>query len=246
MPINKQQWLNNITHWKKKWPQLGLPEFNDDSRGVNLYKFIEILNNNLKEDSCLVCDAGSSLYAPSQGLQLKGNQRFVLDSTQAGMGGWQSSIGVCLARGKETIVLTGDGSIMTGVESLAVIKYNKLPIKIFIWNNAGYLSIRNSQDAFYGGRRFGTDSKTGLYFPCFKKLAESYELEYLKINNNQDLDLIIKKVMIIDNPCIIEVMCDPDQKIQPSLAYKNGRSCPLQDMSPYISDEDMELEMIKD
>lgn len=245
--MNKQEWLNKCNHWKNKWPQLGLLEFEDDSRGINLYKFIEVLNKNLEEDSVIVGDAGSSIYVNSQSLQLKGLQRFILDSSQSGMGASiPMSIGVCLARNKkDTIVITGDGSFNTNIQELAVIKYHNLPIKIFVWNNLGYLSIRNTQDAFYGGRRFGTDSKTGLYFPDLCKIAAAYEIGYLKINYNTSLDFVIKQSMKLNEPCIIEVKCDPEQKIQPSLAFKDGKSCPLQQMSPFLSDEEIELEMIK-
>jgi acetolactate synthase-1/2/3 large subunit len=246
--MNKQEWLGKCSHWKKIWPQLDLPEFEDDSRGVNLYKFISVLNKNLKEDSCIVSDAGSALYVPSQGLQLNGNQRFILDAGQAGMGAAiPMSVGVSLARNnKKTIVITGDGSFSTNIQELAVIKYHFMDTAIFVWNNSGYLSIKNSQLAFYGGRIFGTDSNNGLFFPDIKKIADSYGLWYDRVDKNIDLDYIIRKSLKFNHPIIVEVICDPDQKIMPSLAFKNGKSCPLNDMSPYISDEQMNLEMIKD
>jgi acetolactate synthase-1/2/3 large subunit len=247
MPINKQQWLDKVSHWKNKWPQLGLPEFEDDSRGINLYKFLSVLNQNLKDDSCIVSDAGSTLYAVSQSLQLKNNQRYILDGSQGGMGGWQSCIGVSLARDdKETLVITGDGSIMCGIESLAVIKYHRLNIKIFVWSNGGYLSIKNSQIAFYGGRIFGTDTEHGLFFPNLRKVADSYGIKYMHCGNNIYLDKTIKDVLGENEPVICEISCDLDQKIMPSLAFKNGKSCKLDCMSPFLSDEEIENESIKD
>ncbi len=245
--MNKEEWIEKCLFWKKKWPQLGLPEFEDDSRGINLYKFIEILNQNLKDDSCIVSDAGSATYVTSQGLELKENQRFILDSSQSGMGAWQSCIGVSLARNnQEVLVITGDGSIMCGIESLAVIRYLNANIKIFVWNNGGYLSIKNSQLAFYGGRIFGTDSNHGLFFPNIEKIANAYEIKYQYIHNIIDLNNKISNIMNLNESCIIEVRCDNEQKIQPALALKNGKSCKLDCMSPFLSDEEIENESIKD
>lgn len=250
--MNKQQWLDKVSHWKEKWPVF-LPEYNNDDNGINLYAFLEVLNKNLKDDSCIVSDAGSAIYAPSTNLKLKEGQKFILDGSQAGMGAAiPMSIGVCLARNKqETICITGDGSFNTNIQELAVIKYHQLPIKIFVWNNLGYLSIKNSQLAFYGGRIFGTDSNNGLYFPEISKIAKAYGIQYSKIskidtNYGDSLIVGIPYVFSRNEPFICEISCDPDQKIQPSLAYKNGKSCPLNDMSPFLSDEEMNEEMIKD
>src|SRR5690349_4752180 len=108
MSINKQQWLEKTSRWKNKWSQF-LPEY--EKNPINLYKFVEILNKNLKEDSVICGDAGSVGYVLAQSLQLKNNQRFILDSGQMSMGAWPLGIGVCLARDKkQTIICTGDGS----------------------------------------------------------------------------------------------------------------------------------------
>lgn len=245
--MDKIDWLNKCLYWKNKWPQI-TSEFDCDKNGINLYKFMSILNQNLEEDSTIVSDAGSALYVPSQSLELKQNQRYILDSAQGGMGSaLPMGIGVSLARNnRKTIVITGDGSICTNIQELAVVKYHKLNIIIFIWTNGGYLSIKNTQEAFFNKRYFGTDSKTGLYFPSFQKVADSYEIKYLKVHKVMNLDNIIKQALNLNEPCMIEVICNSNQKIQPSLVLKNGKSCPLSDMSPFLSEEEYNKEMINE
>ncbi len=253
MLIDRQEWLDKVLHWKNKWTiYKEQPDLENDKNGINLYKFIQVINKNLKKDSCIVSDAGSVLYMPGQSLELTENQRWIVDAGQAGMGAWQMSIGVCLARDKkETIVLTGDGSIMLGVESLAVIRKHSLPIKIFILSNNGYLSIRNSQKNYYNNRIFGSDSDSGLFFPDFRKIAISYDIQYCKIEKIVDLDLGIKEVLRKNAPVICEVTCDPNQNIWPTSAPKKDKDSKnyqvgLDQLFPFLSDEEYNEETIKD
>lgn len=243
----KQEWLNKGLHWKNKWSQF-LPEYEDDSNGVNMYKFTQILNKYLKSDSVIISDAGSSGYVLAQSLELKGNQRYLPDSAQMAMGsGIPMGIGACLANdNKQIIVITGDGSFHSSLSALSTIRYYNLPIIIFVWNNNGYLSINNTCDSFYEGRRFGTDSTNGLFFPKIEKIAETCELNYIRIDKIKDLDSKIQESISLNTPVIVEVICWTNQKIVPGLAMKNGKSCELHDMAPFISDSEMEKEMIKD
>lgn len=244
--MNKQQWLEKCFCWKNKWNQF-LPEYENDGNGINLYKFVEILNKNLKDDSVIVTDTGSCTYVLSQSLELKKGQRFCQDSGQMSMGAWSMSIGICLARNKkQTILCVGDGSFNLAVSALTTIKYHSLPIIIFVWNNSGYLSIRNTCDSFYDGRRFGTDSSNGLFFPQISKIAEAYEIKYLYCDKIIKLDDIIKKTLEYNEPILCEIKCDSTQKILPGLAMKNGKSCTLDDMFPFLSEEEYNSETIKD
>lgn len=241
-----KNWLNKGLHWKNKWPQF-LSEYENDSAGINMYKFTQILNKYLKSDSVIISDAGSVGYVLAQGLELKENQRYLPDSSQMGMGAWPMAIGVCLANDrKQTIICTGDGSFNSAIPALSTIVKNNLNIKIFVWNNNGYLSISNTCDAFYNGRRFGTDKTNGLHFPELEKIALTYGLSYFKCDKIIDLDYIIKKTLKFNDSAICEVICDPNQKIVPGLAMKNGKSTALDDMSPYLSDEEYQNETIKD
>ena len=239
--------LNKGLHWKNKWSQF-LAEYEDDSDGVNMYKFTEILNKYLKSDSVIVSDAGSSGYVLAQSLELKAEQRYLPDSAQMAMGaGIPMGIGACLANdSKQTMVITGDGSFHSSISALSTITYYNLPIVIFVWNNNGYLSINNTCDSFYEGRRYGTNSTNGLFFPGIEKIAEAYKLKYIKIQNNRDLDSKIQEAISLSAPIIVEVTCWTNQKIVPGLAMKNGKSCELHDMAPFLCDSEMEKEMIKD
>lgn len=251
--MNRESWMEKCRNWKEKWPvvQEQSSKLNDDSDGINLYKFIEVLNQNLKDDSVVTWDSGSSAYVVNQALELNSpNQRSIGPFAQGGMGCALSiSAGVSLAKNKgEVICCLGDGSFNTNPQSLAVIKKHNLPVKIFVWNNNGYMSIKNSQDKFYEGRRIGTCSDDGIFFPKIEDIAKTYKIRYNFISLIVNLDIEIKKTLNTDGPIITEVMCQELHDIAPSITtFKNEKGQNEQhdfsNMHPFI--KNIENEKIK-
>jgi len=248
---NKEIWLNKCRHWKEKWP-IYEKSYQDDTGGINLYTFIEILNNAMTANDTIVSDAGSAIYVPSQNLKMLEGQKFVLSGAQADMGfALPASIGTYLAdTTKNVIVITGDGSFNTNIQELATIRHLNLPIKIFVWNNSGYLSIKNTQKKFYEGRVYGTDINHGLWFPDLKNVASTYEMEYIKVSSNDELSTSINNILNKKTAIICEVICKEEQEIVPTLMLKKdkltGKSiqCGLDDMYPFLSDEELNNEKI--
>ena len=119
------------------------------------------------------------------------------------------AIGASVTRPEaQVIVITGDGSIELNIQELRTISINKLNIKIFVINNGGYASIRKSQDDMVGGRY--TDDKEIL---DFSKVAKAFELPFYIIDDYKDFDFILEKVLSKNGPGLIEVVCDPRQKL---------------------------------
>ena len=126
------------------------------------------------------------------------------------------SIGVCIGRNKSrTVCVTGDGSIQWNIQELLFLQYHKLPLKIFIFNNQGYSSIRATQNAFFAGRFVGADNKSGVGNPEFKKLAAAYGIDYVSISNHGELDHGLRQVMSLDGAVICEVKIAVEQGITP-------------------------------
>lgn len=253
--MNKQQWLSKCLSWKEKWPvfQEQGKKLEDDKNGINLYKFYQILNNNLKKDSVVCWDAGSSLYCSNQALRLNGEQRSIGSLAQAEMGCCISlSAGVSFAKNKgEVICCIGDGSFNTNPQALAIIKQHNLPVKIFVLNNQGYLSIKNSQDKFYEGRRIGTDSKDGIFFPKIEDIAKSYEIDYCLCSNIKELQFAFNYSLYQNFPVITEIICQEIQDINPSIVGKKKEDgkieqCDFSDMYPHLNPEELKKEMINE
>jgi len=249
--FNKNYWWNKkCQHWKEQWP-VCLPEYSEDSDGINLYYFIEELSKQNKSDSVVVSDAGSAYYVSSQALHIKDKQRYVTSGAQADMGfTLPGTIGVSVAKNNEEVIgITGDGSFQTNIQELQTIVHYNLPIKLFVWNNDGYLSIRTTQRKFFGDSAIGTDKESGVSFPEIKKIANAYGIKYVKILKTKELSKKISTVLKYDGPVICEVICQKWQKVVPTLGSMktdDGKivSKPFEDMYPFLKREEFYDNMI--
>ena len=157
-----------------------------------------------------------------------------------------ASVGVHFADPSLNIVIViGEGSFYTNMQELAVIRQYNIPVKIFIVNNDGYMSIKQTQDKFFGGRRWGVSNSTGVYFADIAKVADAFEIPYFKVTNNQDLDTYMSSVMHRDHPVIVEFMSQNTLDVLPAQAIKpDGTQGSLHDMAPFLSEEELSQEMI--
>ena len=242
-------WANTCLAWKKKW-LVCLPEY-ATSEKVNLYYFVDCLTRMMKSDAVLVSDAGSAFYVASQAGQFNHEQRYVTSGGQADMGfTLPAAIGVSVARNSgEVMAITGDGSLQMNIQELQTMVHNRLPIKLFVWNNDGYLSIRASQAKFFEGRFIGTDSTSGVSFPDTGKIADAYGIKFFRVNTSFELGHVLKDILAYDGPVICEVMCLRDQEIIPTVAsYRKDDgtmvSRPIEDMYPFLDREEFRREMI--
>lgn len=243
--MNKTEWIEKCQHWKNKWPVYN-EEYNDSKKDLNLYSVVEEVNKCSKYNDVFMCDAGSMSYICPVTLKIKDNQQLISSPAQADMG-WvlPASIGVALYGFNRVIVFVGDGSFMSNIQELATVRYHNLNIKFIVLNNGGYLSIRNTQLKFFERRIFGTGYDNGLWFPKLSDVANTFEIKYDTINNYNKLNHMSNLLNEdIVGPHIIECLCDIDQEIIPAQALKNGKQCGLHDMYPFLSEKELNEEMI--
>jgi len=245
-----QWWVDKCISWREKWPVF-LEEYKDTTNGINIYYFMQKLSEKNKADAAVVSDAGSAYYATSQALKITNQQRYITSGAQADMGfSIPAAIGTALASGRKNIVaITGDGSFQMNIQELQTVVGSKLPIKIFVLNNGGYLSIRNTMDKFFESRYYGTDTASGLSFPEIQKIAYAYGIPYYKLRSTEDLDHKLTEVLNTDGCALVEVMCPFKQDMAPSSSAKIGTdgklvSQPLENMFPFLDDKEFKKEMI--
>ena len=193
----------------------------------------------------ILVDTGSCFHVACQAWKVKLNQRFITTGGLSSMGYWCAGIGVSLVnKNVNTIVITGDGSFQMNIQELATIKHNKLPIKIFIINNNGYLLIRHTQKRFMEGRFIGESPDSGLWCPDALEIAKAYGIKGIRINNATELDEKIKEVLAHDGPVICDVMSPEWQELQPKIASEklaDGTmvSKPYEDLAPFIDRQEL-------
>lgn len=249
----QEQWLAQCRTWKEKYPVV-LPRHMEGGteHEANVYAFAHELSERLLEDQIVVVGNGSANVVCGHANIMKKGQRFISNSGIASMGyGLPASIGACIADSTHDIILvTGDGSIQMNLQELQTVIGRWLPIKIFVINNGGYHSIRQTQKNFFGEPLIGigVDSKD-LTFPSMEKLAWAYGFPYVSIHGNRELDEKLEEALAIDGPVICEVFVTLDQNFEPKSATKklpDGTmvSPPLEDLAPFLSDEEMDENMI--
>lgn len=243
----KRDWQMSCQIWKRDWP-VYKPEY-AESEKVNLYYFIERLSHHLKPDSLVVADAGSTFFVTAQAIKLKEGQRLILSMAQAEMGFTvPACVGASIAKKGEVIGLVGDGSFQLNVQELATIRHHNLPIKLFLWNNSGYLTIKLTQGGFF--KRFiGCGTKYGLSFPNYEKIAGAYSIKYFKVPNSKSLDSVIEEVLAYDGPALCDVLCLEHQEIIPRVSsYQKPdgtmASRPMEDMYPFLDRKEFLENMI--
>lgn len=259
-----EDWLQTCSQWKSRYPVV-LSKHYQEKEQANVYAFIKELSSRLAENQITVVGNGSACVVGSHGYVIKKGQRFIINSAIASMGyDLPAAIGACVAEygdralkngeGKDAlsdiILLTGDGSIQMNLQELQTIIHHGMPIKIFVINNNGYHSIRQTQKNFFGEPLVGIGYDSGdLSFPSMEKLAAAYGYPYYQIRKNMQLAEVLDQVLAENGPLICEVFVTTDQIFEPKSATKRLEdgtlvSPPLEDLAPFLPEEELKANMI--
>ena len=241
----RADWLDYCRGVKARFPVV-LPEHRARTDYVSSYVLPEAIMRHAPDPLTVVTANGVAYTSTFQSIPIRRGMRMFANEACASMGyGLPAAIGAAFAGGKERTVvcLEGDGSIQMNIQELQTVLNYRLPIKIFVYNNGGYLSIKTTQKAFFGGFFVGSESGSGVLLPSFEKLAAAYGLPYFKMTNNQELDEKLSAIFMKDGPVLVEVILDPFEVLGPKAASRklpDGKmvSEPLDNMAPFLPDEE--------
>ena len=228
-------WLKYIKRERKEQIYV-YPKHNKLKDYVSFYYFISKAKK-LFKGLPIITSNGTAHVITLQTFNLQKDQRLFTNVGCASMGyGLPAAIGACYGNEKKPVIcIEGDGSIMMNLQELQTVKGNNLPIKIILINNEGYLSIKMTQDSFFGDK-FASGPDDGVTLPNFEKISKSFDIDYISIKNNNEIDKI-EKLIDDGKPYIIEVFTHPNEKHEPKVTHKgideNGKIIPgtLTDMS---------------
>jgi len=241
---DRSWWVDWCLERRRRYP-VCLPEYREHDEPVNPYVFVDKLSDHLTEDDAVVTANGAACVVGFQGLRLKRGQRLIGNSGTASMGyDVPASIGAAVARGRRVVCLAGEGSIQMNLQELETIAFNELPVKIFVFENGGYLSIRQTQENLFGGHFVGEAPRSGVGFPDMLKIADAYGIPARRVASHQGLDATIAWALSIEGPALVDVMMDPNQNFAPkSQAQKlpDGSlvSKPLEDLWPFLDEGEL-------
>lgn len=244
-PIH-EAWLKWSKDIDAKYPAC-LPSYDEIKNPVNPYVFIDKFSKTLEEGDKVICGNGSACVVTFQGFHVKKDQRLFTNSGCAAMGyGFPAAVGACVAEeGKRVICVDGDGSFQMNLQELQTVVYNKMNLKIFILNNNGYHSIRQTQTNLFQPPLVGVCDGNGLSFPDLEKLAYAYGIRFVRISDSSEVEAKTAEVLSGNDPVLCEVVLNDKQNFAPKLSSKvlpDGKivSPPIDDMFPFLERDEFD------
>lgn len=239
-----REWLEWSRERVRRFPAM-LPEYRDHGPNIHPYAAMDALFAQLGEDDVVVTGNGSACVVSFQVAEIKRGQRLWTNSGCATMGyDLPAAIGVCAATGgnQRVIAIAGDGSIMMNLQEMQTIAGYALPVKVFLINNNGYVSIFQTHRNFFNGVEVGGGPKSNVTFPDFAKVAAAFGFAYFRAESHDQLPGAIEAALATEGPVICEIMVDEHVAFAPKLSAKphpDGRitSPPLEDLSPFLPRE---------
>ena len=234
----KNKWVTKLTKLKNDLDEDA--QYVKHKHFINSFRFINSLSNRLKVGANIVTDMGTSFTCTMQSFKTKINQRLFTSSGIAAMGfGLPGIIGAYFAdRKKLPICITGDGGLMFNIQELQTVINYKIPVKIFIINNGGYLTMKLMQKKNF--KKFvGADDNSGLTLPHFLSVAKSFGFETIKLDNENNLKKNIDKILKSRKAIVCEIITPKLQELVPRVQTqmnKDGTFQPamLDNMYPFL------------
>ena len=218
---------------------------------INPYVFVNKIFDQMTSSDVVVTSNGAACVITFQAATIKPGQRLYTNSGCASMGyDLPAAIGAAIGGAKRVICLAGDGSIMMNLQELQTIASNWLPIKIFVINNAGYHSIRQTQSAYFPDNPIGCDEGSGVALPDYKVVAQAFGIPACRCERLGELEAVIARALQSDGPYLCEIVVDPLQPFSPKLASRvladGSMATPdLEDMFPFMPREELAAIMLE-
>ena len=239
--LNINEWRNFVKQERTKQVYF-YPKHKNMEKYASAYYFSHKLNQYAGNKPIITSD-GSAHVVILQTFTLKKDQRLFTNVGCASMGyGLPAAIGAAFSNNKEDVIcIEGDGSLQMNIQELQTLFHYNLPVKLFVINNDGYLSIKITQENFFNGREVASGKNSGISFPNLEKLCTAYGLPYVSITHNDQMDEKIQQTLNTSGPIVCELFTYPYEKHEPKVVHKgmdaNGKIIPGQLTDMFISEE---------
>ena len=243
------EWLAWCEGMRRKYPPHTQDQMICDG-GVNPYHLTALMSEFCPSNTAVAIGNGTVSIAAFQTWKRKKRQRVFCNSGCASMGyDLPAAVGAATS-GMHTVCIAGDGSLMMNLQELETVLYNNLPVKIFIFDNHGYTSIRQTQSNLFSRDFIGCDSSSGVGFPDFKKICFALGFKVSEIRSHDEIEAILKEVFLDWSPEVVVVNIPADLGFAPKLSARRLHdgamvSPSLEDMFPFLSREEMEANVCR-
>ena len=241
-------WLRWAKERTARYPAVR-PEHRVVAERIQPYPFFEQFTRQLPDDAVVVAGNGTACVVLFQAGVVRAGQRYFWNSGCASMGyDLPAAVGAALGVKRDVWCLAGDGSLQMNLQELATLSHNRLPVKLLVLNNGGYVSIRQTQTNFFGAH-YGCGNTSGLSFPDLERLAAAYDLPYLCSSRLEEVEAHQRRAAAIAGPVVWEVRLNLDYSFEPKLSsmrLPDGRmvSKPLEEMAPFLERDEFLSNML--
>ena len=248
-PVNKHSdWISWCKIVRDKY-SIKDDDYRVKNDSINAYHLIPELIRQSPENAIFACGDATACIVPFQTAHLKDGMNMFSNSGCASMGyDLPAALGAAVADpDRKVICFAGDGSIMMNIQELQTLSASRLNVLLVILDNGGYLSIKQTQTNFFG-RFHGSNPTSGITFPNFARVAESFGL------SAKELDPLhwrseLSEVLNTSGPRVIVAKLDQEQEFEPRLKSKmvDGviQTPVLEDMYPHLPSEELKKVMSK-
>lgn len=235
--IECDKWVGYCNMLKKTYPV-----YNDRyelCNPLNSYYFTKLLSDNAPENAVVVVDTGSVCNVASQIWEIKNKQKYLISGGLSCMGFWAGALG---CESNSIIALAGDGSVSMNIQEFATLSYNDIPVKLFVYNNYGYMLIRHNQHNYMNDRFLGVGPDSGVKGLDFCKIARAYDLNYIRITKDDDVCEKIREVLAARGPIVCEVILEQFGPMEPRISSRvmpDGtlKAAEYDDLAPFLEEK---------
>lgn len=240
--LSHSDWLKHCMDYRSTYPTV-LADYKLEEP-LNEYYVTDIISEYAPESANIVVDTGSVCNVVSQSWNIKKNQRYLISGGLSCMGFWATAMGA-YQKERTLIAISGDGSTQMNIQEFATVKYYNIPIKLFVYNNNGYMLIRHNQHNYMNDRFLGVGPDSGVQTPDFCRVADAYGLKSVRIENAAELNEKVKYVMDYPKPIVCEIICQEFAPIVPRIASRvmldgSLKAAEFEDLFPFLDEEETE------
>lgn len=242
----RMDWIAQCERWKRRYPVNDGKALSSED-GISHYELVEALAEEVPEGMSIATgSSGLSIEAFYSAFRNRAGQRIFLTSGLGSMGyGLPAAIGACLGNSRMPLVsIEGDGSLMLNLQEFATLASLQLPIRMVVFDNGGYASIRNTQRNYFQSRFIATGPASGLVIPDIAAVVNAFGITASTVTRQKDLRRVLKEFMSGPAPAVLVVKVLPNESLQPkvsALPQADGSilSMPLEDMTPLLPIEEL-------
>ena len=245
---NVSDWISVCREWQERYPVI-LDDYWAEEGLVNNYVLVDSLSQVMEDGDLLIPgSSGTCSEVTMQAFKLRKDIRVFNSEGLGSMGfGVPSAIGGCIASNKRTICIDGDGGFVMNIQELETAKRLNLPIKYFILNNGGYVSIRNSQNKHFD-KQVASGEDSGVTLPSIKKVVEAFDINYCRLENHTNIVENVRNIIDQDGLVVCEVMMSHEHVTLPRNSTHKREdgtfiSLPMEDLVPLLPREEFEANM---